>query len=175
MISPAHVQMMARYNRWQNENLYGVADKMSETQRREERGAHFGSVHKTLTHLVWADQNWMSRFTGRPAPWFDYGGQEWPRAPRDSVKLELSWDELKRQRTAFDETIVAWAETVDPQWLAQVFSWTHSSGRQISQPFWVLVTHMFNHQTHHRGQVHCLLTGLGGLPDDTDIPWLPAA
>ena len=55
----------------------------------------------------------------------------------------------------------------------QVFSWMHSSGRQLRQPNWVLVTHMFNHETHHRGQVHCLLTGLGAKPDDTDIPWLP--
>ena len=175
MITPAHIQLMARYNRWQNENLYGVADKLTDTQRREDRGAHFGSVHKTLTHLVWADQNWMSRFAGRPAPWFDYGGQEWPRAPRDSVKLELTWDELKRQRAAFDETIIAWGQTVDPAWLAEIFSWTHSSGRTNVQPYWVLVTHMFNHQTHHRGQVHCLLTSLGGAPDDTDIPWMPAA
>ena len=173
MISPAHIQLMARYNRWQNENLYNTADKLTDAQRREDRGAHFGSVHKTLTHLVWADQNWMSRFTGKPAPWFDYGAQPWPKSPRESVNLELDWDELKRQRAAFDETIIAWAETVDPAWLAQVFSWLHSSGRQNSQPYWVLVTHMFNHQTHHRGQVHGLLTGLGAVPDDTDIPWMP--
>ena len=174
MITPAHIQLMARYNRWQNQNLYTTADTLSDAQRRADRGAHFGSIHKTLTHLIWADQNWMSRFTGKPPPWFGYAAQPWPKTPRESINLELLWDELKRQRAAFDDTIMAWSETVDPAWLGQSLSWTHSSGRHISKPYWVLVTHLFNHQTHHRGQVHCLLTGLGAKPDDTDIPWLPA-
>ena len=63
MIDPAYVQRMARYNRWQNANLYGVADTLSDEERRRERGAFFGSIHKTLSHLLWADQIWMSRFT----------------------------------------------------------------------------------------------------------------
>ena len=63
MIDPAYVQRMARYNRWQNANLYGVADTLSDEERRRERGAFFGSIHKTLSHLLWADRIWMSRFT----------------------------------------------------------------------------------------------------------------
>ncbi len=174
MIAPAHVQMMARYNRWQNNNLYTTADTLSEAQRRENRGAHFGSIHKTLTHLLWADQQWMGRFAGKAPPWFDYGAQPWPKIPRESVNLEIGWDELKRQRVAFDETIIGWAASVDPAWLGQEFIWKHSSGRELRHAYWVLVTHMFNHQTHHRGQVHSLLTGFGATPGDTDIPWLPA-
>ena len=65
MIDPAYVQRMARYNRWQNANLYGVADTLSDEERRRERGAFFGSIHKTLSHLLWGDQIWMSRFTPR--------------------------------------------------------------------------------------------------------------
>lgn len=173
MITPDHIQLMARYNRWQNQNLYDAAETLTEAQRRENRGAHFGSVHATLWHILWADQNWMGRFTGQPSPHFDYAGQVWPRRPIESIRIEIGWDELKRQRAAFDETIMAWADGVDPAWLAGRLSWTHSSGRQLDEAYWVLVTHMFNHQTHHRGQVHCLLTGLGARPDDTDIPWLP--
>ena len=56
MIDPAYVRRMARYNRWQNQNLYGVADTLSDDERRRERGAFFGSIHKTLSHLLWADQ-----------------------------------------------------------------------------------------------------------------------
>jgi hypothetical protein len=63
MIDPAYVQRMARYNRWQNANLYGVADALSDEERRRERGAFFGSIHKTLNHLLWGDQIWMSRFS----------------------------------------------------------------------------------------------------------------
>ena len=65
MIDPAYVQRMARYNRWQNANLYGVADTLSDEERRRERGAFFGSIHKTLSHLLWGDRIWMSRFTPR--------------------------------------------------------------------------------------------------------------
>ena len=54
MIDPAYVQRMARYNRWQNANLYGVADTLSDEERRRERGAFFGSIHNTLSHLLWA-------------------------------------------------------------------------------------------------------------------------
>ena len=68
MIDRAYVQRMARYNRWQNENLYGVADRLSDDERRRERGAFFGSIHKTLNHLLWGDQSWMSRFTDLPRP-----------------------------------------------------------------------------------------------------------
>ena len=62
MIDTAYVQRMARYNRWQNQNLYGVADTLPDDERRRERGSFFGSIHKTLSHLLWADRVWMSRF-----------------------------------------------------------------------------------------------------------------
>ena len=68
MIDRAYVQRMARYNRWQNENLYGVADTLSDLERRKERGAWFGSIHKTLNHILWGDKSWMSRFTDLPRP-----------------------------------------------------------------------------------------------------------
>jgi len=65
-IGPAYIQRMARYNRWQNESLYGVADGLSAQERERERGAFFGSIHKTLSHLLWADRVWMSRFADVP-------------------------------------------------------------------------------------------------------------
>ena len=68
MIDRAYVQRMARYNRWQNENLYGVADGLSDDERRRERGAWFGSIHKTFNHLLWGDQAWMYRLAGTPKP-----------------------------------------------------------------------------------------------------------
>ena len=68
MIDRAYVQRMARYNRWQNENLYGVADSLSDDERRLERGAWFGSIHKTLSHILWGDRDWMGRFTDLPRP-----------------------------------------------------------------------------------------------------------
>ena len=68
MIDRAYVQRMARYNRWQNENLYGVADRLSDDRAPPERGAWFGSIHKTLSHILWGDRSWMGRFTDLPRP-----------------------------------------------------------------------------------------------------------
>jgi uncharacterized damage-inducible protein DinB len=165
MIHGAYVVRMARYNRWQNENLYGVADALRDDERSRERGAFFGSIHKTLSHLLWGDRAWMSRFSSVPRP---QGGIP------DSVLLYPDWEKLKSERAGFDQTILDWAETVDDSWLAA--DQTYYSGatkREWTKPRWLLVTHMFNHQTHHRGQVHCMLTQAGGRPSDTDLPFMP--
>jgi uncharacterized damage-inducible protein DinB len=161
MIDTAYVQRMARYNRWQNANLYGVADQLSDEERRRERGAFFGSVHKTLSHLLWADRIWMSRFAGLPPP---EGGIA------QSVSLYPDWPVLKRARAEFDDTIVGWADRLPHDWLDHDLAWfSKSAARDLVQPRWALVTHFFNHQTHHRGQVHCMLTQGGGKPGDTDL------
>ena len=166
MIDTGYVRRMARYNRWQNQNLYDVADRLSDDERRRERGAFFGSIHKTLSHLRWADQIWMSRFT--------VDVQRPQAGIAESVSMFPDWNGLKRERVGFDETIITWANGVDPAWLAA--DHTYYSGaakRDITAPRWMLVSHMFNHQTHHRGQVHCLLTQAGGRPHTTDLPALP--
>jgi uncharacterized damage-inducible protein DinB len=165
MIDPAYVQRMARYNRWQNENLYGVADGLSDEERRRERRAFFGSIHKTLSHLMWADRIWMSRFADLPRP---EGGIP------ESVSLYPDWEPLRRERAAFDATMIGWADGLDEAWLDGALTW-YSGGarRELTKPRWVTVTHMFNHQTHHRGQVHSMLTQAGGKPHDTDLFIMP--
>jgi uncharacterized damage-inducible protein DinB len=163
MIDAAYVSRMARYNRWQNQNLYGVADALTDDERRRECGAFFGSIHKTLSHLLWGDRIWLSRFTPSvPAPEGGIPG---------SVTFYPDWDGLKRARHEFDGTIIGWADKLDPTWLAGDLTWySLAANRQMSNPVWMLVTHFFNHQTHHRGQVHCMLTQAGGKPHDTDLP-----
>ena len=165
MIDLGYVQRMARYNAWQNQNLYGVADRLSDEERRCERGAFFGSIHKTLSHLLWADQVWMSRFADVPKP---AGGIP------ESVSMYTEWDGLKRDRADFDATIAAWADGLDPAWLDGDLTWySGAAKRDVTRPKWLLVSHMFNHQTHHRGQVHCMLTQAGGKPGATDLTLTP--
>ena len=135
---------------------------------REECGAFFGSIHATLSHILWADQTWMHRLAGTPAP----------AASNIATSKDMvaDWVELCAQRQAFDPVIADWAVTVTPEWLAGDLTWrSGATGRDISKPRWVLITHLFNHQTHHRGQVHCMLTQAGARPDDTDIPFMPDA
>lgn len=164
MITPDYVRTMADYNRWQNGNLYGAAGQLTDAQRKEQRGAFFGSIHGTLSHLLWADQMWMSRFAGTPKP-------KAAGIP-DSVAMFESWDELKRERAAFDQVIFDWAKVLDGAWLEGDLTWFSGAvGREVTKPAGLLVTHMFNHQTHHRGQVHCMLTQAGAKPGATDLPF----
>ncbi len=165
MISPAHVQLMARYNRWQNESLYREAGHLSDAERKQQRGAFFSSIHGTLTHLVFGDMAWMWRFTADPAL----------KPPATTIAESIAayprWSDLLAQRTAMDTVISEWAAGLTPADLAgDLTYYSIASGTSNTKPRWLLVTHMFNHQTHHRGQVHCLLTQAGRTPDDTDIP-----
>jgi len=165
MIDLGYVQRMARYNRWQNENLYGVADTLSDAERKYARGAFFGSIHATFNHLLWADRIWMSRLAGTPRP--DGGIPE-------SVATYSDWNDLKRERAAFDKVMLDWADRLDAAALEGELSYYSGAIKaELRKPKWLLVTHMFNHQTHHRGQVHCMLTQAGGKPGDTDLPFMP--
>jgi uncharacterized damage-inducible protein DinB len=161
MIDAAYVQRLARYNRWQNENLFGVADHLSDDERRRERGAFFGSIHGTLSHVLWGDCVWMNRFSDVAKPSVGIAG---------SKTLYPDWDGLKRERGAMDALIIRWSDGVDPAWLASDHKWfSNAAQREMSNPMWSLVTHFFNHQTHHRGQVHAMLTQAGARPGDTDL------
>jgi uncharacterized damage-inducible protein DinB len=165
MINPGYVQRMARYNQWQNENLYGVADTLPDAERRRDRGAFFGSIHATLNHLLWADRIWMSRLAGTPRP---AGGIP------ESVSLHADWNDLKHERAHFDAVLLDWASRLDPAALAGDLTWYSGAIKaEMHNPKWLLVAHMFNHQTHHRGQVHCMLTQAGGNPGATDLPLMP--
>jgi uncharacterized damage-inducible protein DinB len=165
MIDAAYVQRMARYNRWQNESLYGAAGTLSDAERRRARGAFFGSIHATLNHLLWGDRIWMSRLAGTAKP---EGG-----IPQ-SVLLYDDWNDLKRERAAFDAVIVDWADRLEDASLeGELAYYSGAIKADLRKPKWLLVTHMFNHQTHHRGQVHCMLTQAGSKPGDTDLPLLP--
>jgi uncharacterized damage-inducible protein DinB len=164
MIGTGYVQRMARYNSWQNGNLYSCAERLTDEARRQERGAFFGSIHGTLNHVLWADEIWMSRFCGTPRP---------KAGIPESTSLRVRWDELKRDRVGFDARIIAWADNLDAEWLADDHSYYSGAvKRDIVKPRWLLVTHFFNHQTHHRGQVHCMLTQAGIRPSDTDLPFM---
>jgi uncharacterized damage-inducible protein DinB len=103
----------------------------------------------------------MHRFAGSPKP---EGGI------KELASLYADWELIKNQRLAMDQAILDWSLHVSPQWLEQILSWySGAAGREVSKPAWFLVTHFFNHQTPHRGQVHAMLTAAGGKPDDTDL------
>jgi uncharacterized damage-inducible protein DinB len=167
MITPAYAQLMARYNTWQNTSIYGAASKLTDDDRKLDRGAFFGSIHGTLNHLLFGDQIWLHRFAGTPAPN--------AKSITESVNAIPAWDDLVAERTRFDSVITEWAAALDPAWLAGDLTWySGAMGRDVTRPRTELVAHFFNHQTHHRGQVHAMLTAAAAKPDDTDIPFMPS-
>ena len=151
--------MLAAYNRWANVRLYAAAAALPDERYRAECGVFFGSLHGTLNHLLVTDRIWMRRFTGEG------------EAP-DRLDAIL-FDELPALRTAReaeDERIVAYVRTLDDAALAGTIHYRRvSSPEPISQPLASALLHVFNHQTHHRGQAHACLTRLGGTAPVLDL------
>lgn len=164
MVSPDWCRMMAAYNAEMNRRLYAAADTLEDAARRADGGAFWGSIHGTLAHLLWGDTTWMSRFDGWDPP---------SSGIKDSATLIEDWGALKAARVAADARILDWAGRLDGARLAGTLTWVSAAaGRELTRPVWVLVAHFFNHQTHHRGQAHALITRAGAATGDTDLPWV---
>jgi len=160
-VNPGFVRTMAAYNAEMNLRLYAAAGRIPDPARREPRGAFWGSLHGTLCHLLWGDQMWMSRFDGWTKPTV---------IQKQSPTLVDDFDELRRLRVDADEKISAWAGRVTEAWLAEDQTWFSASvQKELRSPRSFLVTHFFNHQTHHRGQAHALITACGENTGDTDL------
>jgi uncharacterized damage-inducible protein DinB len=145
-------KMFAAYNAWANERLYDAASKLSDSDYRADRGAFFKSVHGTLNHLLVADRIWMQRFTSRG------------EAPDhlDAILFE-DFAGLRAARRGEDERISSYCAQLTEEKLAGRFSYrTIVNPKTVTQPLAPALDHFFNHQTHHRGQVHALLTSIGG-------------
>ena len=156
-------QLMAEYNCWMNQNIYQVCESIPDEQRKQDRGAFFKSIHGTFNHLLYGDKVWMGRFTNQP-----FSGTSL------SQELYADFAELRAEREQTDQQILDWSKTLDPDWLSQRFEYvSQSDQKRRVMPAWILVTHLFNHQTHHRGQVTTLIKQLGYEPGVTDIPWMP--
>ncbi|WP_371345651.1 DinB family protein [Ancylobacter sp. IITR112] len=141
----------AAYNEWANARLYAAAGRLSEAQYRADGGAFFGSVHGTLNHLLVADRLWLRRLTGNgPEP-----------AALDAILFE-TLDELAQARIAEDARLTAYIAGLDAATLAADHSYANVAGTRFTQTLATILDHVFNHQTHHRGQVHCLVSGLLG-------------
>jgi len=161
LVNPGFVRTMAAYNAEMNRRHYAAAGRIPDAARRAERGAFWGSLHGTLCHLLWGDLMWMSRF------------DDWAKpdvTQKASATLIEDFDELRHQRVATDAKIVDWAGRIDAAWLGEDQVWFSASiQRELRQPRSLLVAHFFNHQTHHRGQAHALITACGEATGDTDL------
>jgi len=163
-------KVLARYNRWMNEQLYALAGELTDEQRKRDLGAFFRSIHGTFNHLLLTDRAWLARFTGDRAL-ATVTASNGERIALRSLDQELFADftELRRVREETDSFIETWVGTLTPDQLAAMLAYRDSKGRPYEHPLWWAVSHFFNHQTHHRGQVTTLLSQLGRDPGVTDL------
>ena len=165
MITNAYLQSMARYNRWQNQNLFCAAKGLSEEERQQDRGAFFGSIHGTLSHIYWADRIWLSRFDLCEPPGV-------PSA--QSSQFVEDFEELTVERAKLDETLIEFCDAYGKGPVTGSLEWYSGAiGAEAKAPLSIIFAHFFNHQTHHRGQVHAMLTAAGAKPQDTDLFLMP--
>lgn len=163
MITPEYCQVMARYNAWMNRRLYETCGQLSDVQRRADRGAFFKSIHSTLNHILYGDLAFLARLTGDPE-----------HVPPLGVDLYTGFQELMQARLDIDQRIVTWADTLTQTWLEKTLTYTSKvDGNTRTVKHGLILTHMFNHQTHHRGQITTLLSQMGLDMGTTDLPFMP--
>jgi len=146
-----HFRMFAAYNQWANARIYYATAELTAEEFERDVGAFFKSVMGTLNHLVAADRIWMKRFlNGGDAP--------------SSLDFITSRDlqKLRKVRETEDKRIIEWIDSQSERALTGRFTYmTVTDLRTISQRLAPALDHFFNHQTHHRGQAHTILTILG--------------
>ena len=154
-----HYRMFAAYNAWANRALYDAVGKLDDEAYRRNLGAFFGSLHGTLNHLLAADRIWLKRFTG---------AGEAPTS-LDAI-LHEDFAGLDAARAAEDARLIAFIDTLTEERIAGDFTYTPvTNPNPVTHPLGPALTHVFNHQTHHRGQCHAMLTALGGPSLSLDL------
>lgn len=163
MMAIEHYYLMAQYNQWMNQKLYQLCATIPDEERKKDRGAFFPSVHGTLDHILCGNKVWMGCL------------QQEPFAGNINQRLYDDFEALKQEREEMDRQILEWTNQLSPDWLASNFEYqSNLYGKTKIIPTWILVTHFFNYQTHHRGQLTTLLSQLGYDYGSTDLPWMPA-
>lgn len=154
-----HFLMLAAYNGWANKQLFDVVAALSESEYRQDAGLYYKSIHATLNHLLGNDRLWMKRFTGEG---------DHPKTPDTILYLALA--DLRLARIHEDARILGWLEGLTIAEITGRFIYHNMSDmRTISQRLAPALAHMFNHQTHCRGQVHAALTMLKRQAPDLDM------
>jgi len=166
----SYLTNMARYNQWVNRRLFDKAQLLSDEEISRDRGAFFGSIVGTLNHILVGDMFWLRRFSSSKlckealAPIRE---MSMPTNLRDVMFDDIQV--LRTKREAMDALILDFSTTWDDEMLESPIRYRNMAGEKHQQPLGVLLQHLFNHQTHHRGQITTLLFQAGIDPESTDL------
>lgn len=154
-----HLCRMAHYNQWANQRLYDACEELAETAYHQTREAFFGSIHGTLNHILIGDRVWLARIERRPAPALKLDDQPFA----DHVSL-------KRARIEEDERMIMLTAAYDEADIATSISYRMvTRPDEVTTPLHLCWLHLFNHQTHHRGQAHDQLSQTDVAPPPLDL------
>lgn len=142
-----HVRDFARYNTWVNRRLYAACAQLSDEDYRKDRRAFFHSIHNTLNHILIGDRIWLARLAKT-----DHGVKRLDEILHDDFAT------LRGAREAEDERLERYVDGLDGAQLASILNYKSMAGPVGALPIATILSHLFNHQTHHRGQVHAMLT-----------------
>lgn len=156
-MDPAYFRVFADYNHWANARLYDAVATLPDAEYRRQRLSFFKSIHGTLNHLLVADRIWLSRI-------------EPPQVamPLNSILYE-DLDALRAARQAEDRRLVALMAVMSAETLSGDLHYTNNSGAPFATPMAQVLGHLFNHQTHHRGQAHDQLSQTEVAPPELDL------
>jgi uncharacterized damage-inducible protein DinB len=153
-----HFRMLALYNTLANQRLYTACALLDDVERNRIRPAFFKSIHATLNHILVGDRIWLNRFAGK----------EVPSTGLNAILYE-DFDALRTARVEEDARMEAFTADLTPDFLSQTIQYCNNQGNIHTDPATLLVAHLFNHQTHHRGQIHDMLSQTNIAPPSLDM------
>lgn len=160
----------AQYNSWFNGQLYDCVERLDDAERKRDRGAFFRSIHDTLDHILLCDRSWLSRIERSSLAFASLANADLIPDLRDLAQgVTQDFEALRSKRRATDTVLEAFVHELTPEILEEDLEYKNSKGTDFANPLWHVVAHIFNHQTHHRGQVTALLSQVGIDPGMTDF------
>lgn len=166
----SNFELLARYNQWMNSSIYQSASQLGKAELDKDRGAFFGSMMGTLNHLLAGDTVWLQRFSAHEQPFQSLAHIHDLRTPTalDSI-LYAEFDSLWAARIHVDDLIIGFVDELTDNVLDSSLCFNNATGEPCKKNLGTLLQHLFNHQTHHRGQVTTLLTQAGVRVGVTDL------
>ena len=153
----SYFRYLAAYNHWANETLFAACAQLTDDERQQPRPVYFGSIHRTLNHILVGDILWRRRFEGTPVT-----------IPLDEV-LYADFETLRAARSEDEQALIAMTDGLNDAQISETLVYKTSTGNPSEAPVHIALGHLFNHQTHHRGQVHTCLSQARVAPPSLDI------
>jgi uncharacterized damage-inducible protein DinB len=165
-----YFRLLAGYNARVNRTMFDILSALPDESRRKEIGSYFHSIYGVLSHVYDSDLVWLKRFR---AAYPDYRSLESPELSREVISLTTEmfpdFQELRARREAMDELFVAFCGEIQTDGLDRTLAYTNTRGEQKGYLVWQVLIHIFNHQTHHRGQIAGFLDQMGVKNDYSNI------